>query len=330
MNVIATFFAIITSFTLAFVSLDVVQAGAETNLVPHWIKHNAIFWIQGDISDDDFIKEMKWLVENKVLPVTDLVEEVETQTTPQSIKSVIYLWSKNGLPDSEFLRGIGYLIKNGGMELNDTVASKITKDRLDQVSVFNDTQKSVVIDPVFTGAAYSSHHFYAYYGGECDSRCLTAPVHIHIPLGYTGSGKGLRILKSLGYQTVTDIDINKDPKILSKYDKVIVLHNEYVTEKEFQAITTHAHVIYLYPNSLYAKVSYDPLHNTITLLRGHGYPYVTIRNGFDWKLDDSRFEYNKACKDWKFFEVSNGIMLDCYPENDITSDFSLLKMIKDY
>jgi len=306
------------------------QARAQTNLVPHWIKHDASFWVNGEISDDDFINEMKWLVENKVLPVTDLVEEVETPTTPQTIKKVVSLWSKNGLPDSEFLRGIGYLIKNGRMELNETMASKITTERLDQVSVFNDTKKSVVIDPVFTEAAYSTHKFYAYYAGRCDSRCLTAPLHLNMPLGYTGSGKGLDVLKSLGYISLTDIDIDKNPNILSKYDKVIVLHNEYVTQNEFDAITHHPHVIYLYPNSLYAKVSHDALHNTITLLRGHGFPYVTIRNGFDWKLDNSHFEYNRSCHDWKFFNVKNGIMLDCYPENDITSDISLLRAIKDY
>lgn len=325
-----TFVTIIASVLIIFIPLSVTQVGAQTSLVPHWIKHIASFWVKGRISDYEFVSEMKWLVENKVLPVTDLVEEVETPTTLQTIKNVVSLWSKNNLPDSEFLRGVGYLIKNGGLELNQPISSTITSERFAQVSVFNDTKKSVVIDPVFTEAAYSTHKFYAYYAGRCDSRCLTASIHMNMALGYTGSGKGLYTLKSLGYQTVTDVDVDKDPTILSKYDKVIVLHNEYVTQNEFEAITNHPHVVYLYPNALYAKVSYDNLHNTITLVRGHGYPYLTIRNGFNWKLDDSHFEYNKSCINWKFFNVKNGIMLDCYPENDIPSDISLLKTIKDY
>ncbi|SMH72213.1 hypothetical protein [Candidatus Nitrosotalea okcheonensis] len=37
------------------------------------------------------------------------------------------------------------------------------------------------------------------------------------------------------------------------------MHNEYVTKKEFDAITSHPDVIFLYPDALYAQVrtNYD-------------------------------------------------------------------------
>ena len=124
--------------------------------------------------------------------------------------------------------------------------------------------------------------------------------------------------------------MDKNPNILSQYDKVIVLHNEYVTQKEFDAITNHTHVIYLYPNSLYAKINVNYDQHTITLLRGHGFPDKIIANGFDWKFDNSQMEYNTLCDDWNFTAVKNGIMLNCYPENHLSYNISLLKAIKDY
>jgi hypothetical protein len=124
--------------------------------------------------------------------------------------------------------------------------------------------------------------------------------------------------------------VDKNPQILSQYDKVIVLHNEYVTQNEFVAITTHPHVIYLYPNSLYAQIYTDYNKNTITLARGHGYPDLKLRNGFDWKYDNSQFEYDTVCQNWKFDKIDNGIMLDCYPENYLANNLILLKTIKDY
>ena len=323
---------IVTSLVLIlFTPLDKAEADNGTNLVPSWIKHVALWWSQGEISDDDFINGMTWLVENRILPVTDLVEELDVQSVPDSVKKIAYAWSQNnGLSDSEFLRGIGYLIKNGMMELNDNFVSKVTKERLDQVSVQNDTKKAVVIIPVFTASAYSEQKFYAYYDGQCNSSCLTSTINSQIQLGYTASGKAVNILKSLGYYTVTDIDVDKNPKILSQYDKVIVLHNEYVTQHEFDAITTHPHVIYLYPNSLYAKVYANYDQNTIMLVRGHGYPDLKIRDGFDWKFDNSQFEYDILCKNWKFDEINNGIMLNCYPENHLANNIALLKAIKDF
>ena len=96
----------------------------------------------------------------------------------------------------------------------------------------------------------------------------------------------------LGYEFVNDIDIDKNPDILKKYDKVIMLHSEYVTKKEFGAVTAHPKVVYLYPNTLYAEITTDYSKNTITLIRGHGYPTPDIGNGFGWKFDNTNYEYD--------------------------------------
>lgn len=323
---------VITSFLvlILFTPLEKVEADNGTSIVPKWIKHNALWWAQGKISDYDFIEGMEWLIEQSILPATDVVGEITSNQIPDSVKKIAYFWSQDNLPDKAFLQGIEYLIKSGVIDLNSNFVSKVTKERLAEVSVWNDTKKSVVIIPVFTAAAYSKLGFYAYYSGQCDSVCLTATIHTQRPLGYTASQNAVGILQSLGYSTITDIDVDKNPKILSEYDKVIVLHNEYVTQKEFDAITSHPHVIYLYPNSLYAKIIVNYYQNTITLVRGHGYPDPQIKNGFDWKFDNSLLEHDTLCDNWKFNEITNGIMLNCYPENHLAYNTLLLKAIKDY
>ena len=37
-------------------------------------------------------------------------------------------------------------------------------------------------------------------------------------------------------------------------------------------------------------------------------------NGFNWKDDNTRFEMDRSCKDLKFYDVSNGRQINCYPE----------------
>jgi len=107
------------------------------------------------------------------------------------------------------------------------------------------------------------------------------------------------------------------------------LHNEYVTRAEFDAITEHPNVVYLYPNALYAEIEYDENDNTIKLIRGHNYPEPQITNGFDWEFDNTHpYEYDVLCKDLEFYEIDNGYMLNCYPEIKILTDFELLKTIK--
>jgi hypothetical protein len=185
--------------------------------------------------------------------------------------------------------------------------------------------RTIVVYPIFTATAYSEPGFYTFYRDECGQECLTVEIKNNFPP--QANPNAVQVLSLLGYEFITDIDIDRNPEILNEYDKVIILHNEYVTKKEFDAITGHPHVIYLYPNALYAEVKMDYSKNTITLLRGHNYPDIEIKNGFDWKNDNTPFEYEQ-CKEMSFYRVENGWMLNCYPENPIYKSLELLKTIK--
>ena len=198
----------------------------------------------------------------------------------------------------------------------------------DELGVEKDKQKTVVIYPIFTSSAYSSPGFYDYYKKNCDESCLT--TNIEVTFDYNASGVGIQILSLLGYEVINDIQVNNDPDILKKYDKVILLHNEYVTQTEFNAIINHPKVIYLYPNALYGEIAFDSEKNTITLIKGHGYPENKISNGFNWEFDNTPMEYDTECKEWKFYEIKNGVMLNCYPENIMFVDKELLKAIKEF
>jgi len=191
-------------------------------------------------------------------------------------------------------------------------------------------KKSAVIFPIFTAAAYSEPGFYTFYRGECDDDCLTVKLDDEYNPIFTSSANGLQVLNLLDYDILTDISIHQNPQILTKYEKIILLHNEYVTSVEFDAILSHPNVIYLYPNALYAEVNFDEELWEISLVRGHNYPEITIRNGFDWKFDNSPEEYDVTCDDMKFSKIDNGWMLNCYPENVIHKNKELLKQIKDF
>ena len=196
---------------------------------------------------------------------------------------------------------------------------------------YESDENAVVIFPIFTAAAYDEPGFYTYYRGECDEQCITVRVKDGYPSDFNSSGNGFQVLTLLGYETISDIDVDKNPDILKKYDKVILLHNEYVTRKEFDAITNHPNVLYLYPNALYAEIEVNYDQNTITLIRGHAYPEKHIDNGFDWEFDNTRpYEFDTDCNEMGFDRIDNGWMLNCYPEGAIHKSKVLLEMIKEF
>jgi len=212
--------------------------------------------------------------------------------------------------------------------------SKYHASKMPELDYYSDyeslrpTTKAVVVYPIFTQSAYEWEGIHDYYAGYCDS-CLSTPIQEYYEKTFASSGNGYRILEFLGYEVIDDIDIDKNPAILEKYDKVILLHNEFVTRAEFEAITQHPNVIYLYPHALTSEIQADYSTNTISLIRGPGFPDENVVNGFDWEFDNSEFFDDWSCVNWKFYEINNGYMLNCYPETELPHyGHSILKTIK--
>ena len=389
---------LILSFSLIGSGILVPDSSAQEAQIPGWIKNVAGWWASGDISENEFLTGIEYLINNNIisLPSISCNEKIESQTTssaemiPDWIKNNASWWSDNLIDDIDFINGLEYLIHNkiikldnkkilGQVPLEDIKFSPIWEvdkedlvfaesaffeiyglygycimfddeqvwesfflglnpnkfDMYNEVAVWNDPQNTVVVYPYFTYVAYNEPGFYTYYRGDCDSCTTTKFVPSSLLNNeYVSSGLGHQALTLLGYTTISDEEIDMNPSILQQFDKVIMLHNEYVTRTMFDAITNHPNVFYLYPNALYAEIEVDYIDETITLIRGHNYPESKIANGFDWEFDNTHpYEYDSLCLDMEVYPIENGRMTTCYPENLFLADteqlFNILKLIKD-
>lgn len=289
--------------------------------VPSWLKNVAMWWADDSISDQEVLANISYLSQNGMITISSKNQYDQDNYTEYDSDADSSLFRTFAYKKDFIYKDGGWIATQVQFELKDNPAKALETVKSDG--------KSVVVLPIFTATAYSEPGFYTHYRGECDESCLEKKIAYGEPYSYSGSANAIKVLRLLGYDLITDIDIDKNPKILSNYDKVIMLHNEYVTQKEFDAVTSQPKVIYLYPNALYAKITADYNTNTIKLIRGHEYPSKDIRNGFGWKYDNSPHEYDQ-CKSWQFNDAGNGIMLSCFPEYIIMNDFDLLKKLADY
>ena len=305
--------------------------------IPAWIKNNAGWWAEGLIPDSAFLSALEWLIDHGII-VVNLPQDVDPYdiTFAPILSNIIqqdlqYVTTTffHVFGDLDSIQTIDGVTHWGAVYLG---LSEDRMDEYDEVSIWNDTQKAAVVFPTFTSSAYGEPGFYTYYRGECDA-CTTTSITIP-RLMFSSSGNAIQTFSLMGYKIIDDIEIDKNPSILEEYDKIIMLHNEYVTQTMFDAITNHPKVIYLYPNALYAEIEVDYEANLITLIRGHGYPESGISNGFDWELDNTHpYEYDTECLAMEFYRIDNGWMTNCYPENVFLTNseqvFNLLKLIKD-
>ena len=182
----------------------------------------------------------------------------------------------------------------------------------------------LVIKPLLTANAYRPGGFYDYFKGDCDESCLNINIDSKIPYTYDSSLRALVRFEALGADMADDYTIN--PDLLQNYSRIILLHNEYVTQEFFDAVQKHPNVIYMYPNALHAKVE---IHDgNMTLIQGHG--YKGMDNGFGWKFDNTRpYEFDNTCDYFKWMKVDNGIQLNCYPENFLLNNTWIFGHIRD-
>ena len=213
-------------------------------------------------------------------------------------------------------------------ENNEYGLSQMPETRyFEQYAQLSAPENSVVIYPILTQSAYAWGGIHDFYIGRCDV-CNIAKIDEYYDPIFSVGAKSFRILEFLGYDVLDDAEIDANSDILKKYDSVILLHNEFVTENEFLAINSHPNVIHLYPGTLNSKVKINYLENSMILERGPGYPQVDIKNGFDWEYDNSDIFDDTTCENWKFNKIDNGYMLNCNPEFLIQNNDDFLIKLK--
>ena len=339
---------IVITDSLTFKSADNATESVDY-VIPSWIKNNAKWWADGDIPDSAFVSALQWLIKNGIMQLSleriSFIPIDDVKISPLVIGDKHnYIQIHSALFET-YVHPENYMIDDAdGQKLWVSPILGLNPykmDRYNEIALWHDdSQSAVVVFPLFTATAYADDGFYDYFGGKCDG-CTTTTIKVP-EFRYTSSGNAIQAFDLLGYDIINDATLDQNPDILKRYDKVVMLHNEYVTRAMFDAVTSHPKVIYLYPNALYAEIDVNYIDNTITLIRGHDYPPEDpVSNGFDWEFDNTHpFEFDNDCANMELYPIrdprSNGSlhwMTNCYPDLVFYADnegaYSLLKIIKE-
>jgi hypothetical protein len=104
------------------------QVNAEQFVIPNWIKNNANWWYQNQISDSEFIKGIQYLIQNKIMIVPSNSTAVNTENKiPSWVKNDAGWWANGTISDNEFVSGIQYLISSGIIIVNSSDSNQCDK-----------------------------------------------------------------------------------------------------------------------------------------------------------------------------------------------------------
>ena len=84
------------------------------HLVPDWIKNNARWWSEEQITDSEFINGIEHLINENIIIILDTQKlESSGQNIPFWIKNTAEWWSLDLVSDDEFVAALEFLINNG-------------------------------------------------------------------------------------------------------------------------------------------------------------------------------------------------------------------------
>lgn len=93
--------------------------GQESTSIPNWIKSTTKFWINGDVSDNDFENGIKYLIEHKVIKISEAQQNPQSiQRIPTWVKNLAGMWTNGQASDDDFTKGIEYLVNIGIISVN--------------------------------------------------------------------------------------------------------------------------------------------------------------------------------------------------------------------
>ena len=91
----------------------------EGSSIPSWIKNNAKWWSNNQISDTDFVKGIQYLIQQGIIVIPPSEGNSESETTiPSWIKQSAAWWADDVISDGEFVNGIQFMINSGIIQLN--------------------------------------------------------------------------------------------------------------------------------------------------------------------------------------------------------------------
>jgi len=126
---IRTSIILILSFSLIGSGILVPNSFAQDAQIPNWVKNVAGWWGSGDISENEFVTGIEYLINNNIIlldfvPCNDKIQSQygDTKSVPDWIKNNASWWSDNLIDDITFINGLQYLVQIGSIQVQTAVA----------------------------------------------------------------------------------------------------------------------------------------------------------------------------------------------------------------
>ena len=105
---------------IALIAIGFVMHYANADAtIPSWVKSNAKYWKEGQIGDDEYVKGIQYLIQNKVMQIPTSDAQVQKSSKiPSWVKNNAGFWADGSLGDAEYVSAMQYLVGMGVIDVS--------------------------------------------------------------------------------------------------------------------------------------------------------------------------------------------------------------------
>ena len=98
---------------LSFEIIENEELEIDSYKIPTWIKTSAQNWISSEISDEEFVENFYYVIEEEIINIEPLtIQDINSETQiPDWIKITTTWWIDDLITEDEFLKGIEFLVR---------------------------------------------------------------------------------------------------------------------------------------------------------------------------------------------------------------------------
>ena len=97
------------------ITFEIIKEVIEKKEIPQWLKNNAEWYGNDQMTDRDFISGIEYLIKKEIIQVSEMSEQTRNYESeiPDWIRNNAKWWSEGEISDSEYINGMQFLINNG-------------------------------------------------------------------------------------------------------------------------------------------------------------------------------------------------------------------------
>ena len=112
-------FSLFFIFAFFLVAVLTIPVSLAQDAIPSWIKNNAGWWANDEITENEFLRGIEYLIKNDIIVISSIpssetpeisIDFSYTKLVPDWIKNNAGWWADGQIADNSFVSGIQWLI----------------------------------------------------------------------------------------------------------------------------------------------------------------------------------------------------------------------------